>query len=119
MARNTDEAMSVEHTSLERTNNDRVNDSNKTDENFIGKYKTRYLPENLALVFNEIVEGPDDDATTPPDWLIDNLSQIIATCVNPPKRPPTCFDTTEKSLRHNLELLHSFDYDMGRFLNNR
>ena len=64
-----------------------------------------------------IVEGPNDDAKTRPDRLIYDLSRIIAKQVNPPKRPPIYFDTTKRSLNHNSELLHSFDYDTGRFLN--
>ena len=110
--------MPVEQTPSERRNGNRVNDSNKIDENIIGKYITGYLPENVALVFNEMIEGSDnDDAKTPPEWLLDNLSRIIAKRVEPPIRPSISFDTTEKSLNQNSELLHSFDFDMGIFLN--
>ena len=69
--------------------NYQVNESNKIDENLIGTY----LPGNLELVFNEVVEGLDDDVRNPPDCLIDHISQVIAKTVPPPERPPIRFDT--------------------------
>ena len=63
--------------------------SNKIDENLIGTY----LLDSLELVFNEVVEGPDDDVRNPPNCLIDHISQVIAKTVPPPERPPIRFDT--------------------------
>jgi hypothetical protein len=74
-----------------------------------------YLPVSLDDVFNELVEGPDDDFE-PPSWFLQAVQEVAGTAVHPPKAPPIKFATDDKSLADNAGLLETFDFDIAGLL---
>jgi hypothetical protein len=76
---------------------------------------SKYLPTSLDDVFNELVEGPNDDFK-PPTWLLQAIREVATTTVQPPKAPPICFATNDKSLMENARLLERFNFDIAELL---
>jgi hypothetical protein len=75
----------------------------------------KYLPVSLDGVFNELVEGPDDDFE-PPSCFLQTVREVAGTAVQPPKAPPIKFATDNKSLADNTGLLEKFDFDISELL---
>jgi hypothetical protein len=76
---------------------------------------SKYLPSLLDDVFNELVEGPDDDFE-PPSWLLQGVQEVGGTAVQPPKAPPIKFKTDNKSLADNSGLLEKSGFDIAKLL---
>jgi hypothetical protein len=76
---------------------------------------SKYLPSLLDNVFNELVEGPDDDFESP-SWLLQVVREVAGTAVQPPKAPPIKFATDNKSLADNAGLLEKFGSDIAKLL---
>ncbi len=93
-----------------KRNEDRVIQRDERDRELMGKY----LP-SLDNVFNELVEGPDDDFE-PPSWFLQAVQEVAGTAVQPPKAPPIKFATDDKSLADNARLLERFDFDIAELL---
>jgi hypothetical protein len=92
-------------------NDDRVTQRDERDRTLMGKY----LPTSLDDVFDQLVEGPDDDFEPPP-WLLQAIQEVAATTVQPPKAPPIQFGTDPASLADNAKLLEQFDFDIAELL---
>jgi hypothetical protein len=94
-----------------RRNDERVTQRDERDKELMGKYP----PPSLDDVFNELVEGPDDDFEPPP-WLLQAIREVAGTTVQTPKAPPIQFATDDKSLADNARLLEKFDFDIAEIL---
>ena len=70
-----------------------MNDSNKKDEKLISKYIN-----DLTKRFNMTIEA-EEDSVESPEWLIENIAEVVNKVVPPPKGPPIFFDTSNDSLR--------------------
>jgi len=60
----------------------------------------------------EAEEDPDEF----PEWLIENIAEVVNKVVPPPKGPSIFFDTSNDSLMKNTTLLESFNFDLNRVI---
>jgi hypothetical protein len=75
----------------------------------------KYIPSLLDVVFDKLVEGPDNDFEQP-SWLLQAVQEVASTAVQPPKAPPIKFATEDKSLADNVRLLENFGFNIAELL---
>jgi len=88
-----------------------VNDSTtKKDEKLISKYIN-----DLIKTFNTAISAEEDPPESP-EWLIENIAEVVNKVVPPPKGPLIFFDTSNDSLMKNTKLLVSYYFDLNRLI---
>ena len=81
----------------------------------ISKYNNRKnLPTQLTSVFH--LKKSRRSRRPSPDWLVENISNVVLKESLPPAKAPIFFDTDKDSLNRNSELLASFSSDLGRLI---
>jgi len=63
----------------------------------VEKLISKYL-NDLTKIFNTTIEA-EEDPDESPEWLIENIAEVVIKVLPPPKGPPIFFDTSNDSLR--------------------
>jgi hypothetical protein len=99
-------------TAAEIRNYNRVRARDEADANIICKY----LPPNIASIFDPPCVSIDKDDFVPSAWLHESIDRIAKELVPVPKKPPFKFDRSRAARAFNTELLLDHDYDLSQIL---
>lgn len=62
------------------------------------------------------MDGPDNERSVPPDWLLESISKVAITLKPTSAAPPFQFSSYDASVTYNTKLLRANDFNLIKII---